>query len=207
MLPVAWLLASALVVAGDARPPEPEIRAAGGEVTIHAQNLPLSEILDRLSSAIGMDLTYEGARPTTPVTVSVDGISEAEAILKLMEGLGVSYVFRTDATGQRVDLLIVSGAGAGTPVAAAQPARSADTQYEEPVADYGHIPLDPAVAEATGGQGKPDLGIPYLGLPVQHFPQAAPAQQGDPTGSSQGTGARNTPPAPAFPQGASYPTK
>lgn len=188
MLPLAWLLVSALAVAEDARPSEAEIRAAGGEVTIHAHNLPLSQILDRLSSATGMALTYEGARPTMPVTVSVEGISEAEAILKLMEGLGVSYVFRTDVTGQRVDLLIVSGAGAGTLVAASQPSTPADT-YEEPVADYGHIPLDPAVLEAVGGQVKPDLNNPYLGLPPQHFPQAAPG----------------APQPPFFPPAASYP--
>lgn len=205
MLRVAWLLASALVLAEDARAPEPEIRAAGGEVTIHVRNLPLSQVLDRLSSATGMDLTYEGARPTTPVTVSVEGISEAEAILKLMEGLGVSYVFRTDATGQRVDLLIVTGAGAGTLVAAAQPAGSAETPYEEPVADYAHVPLDPAALEAAGGQTKPDLNNPYLGLPVQHFPQAMQAApQGDTAGPSQGTGPR-IPTYPTFPQGASYP--
>jgi hypothetical protein len=205
MLRVAWLLASALVVAGDAGSPELEIRAAGGEVTIHARNLPLSQILDRLSSATGMALTYEGARPTTPVTVSVDGVSEAEAILKLMEGLGVSYVFRTDTSGQRVDLLIVSGAGAGTLVAAAPTPGSADTEDEEPVADYGHIPLDPAALEAAGGQVKPELNNPYLGLPVQHFPQAVQAPPGDPTGSPQGIGAQDMPPAPVFPQGISYP--
>jgi hypothetical protein len=195
MLLLAWLLASALALQGDAGASEPEIRAQGGEVTIHARNLPLSQILDRLSQATGMDLTYDGARPTTPVTVSVEGISEAEAILKLMEGLGVSYVFRTDATGQRVDLLIVSGAGAGTLVAASQPSTPVDT-YEEPVADYGHIPLDPAVLEAVGGQVKPDLNNPYLGLPAQHFPQAAPgAAPGMPQGPAQ----------PYFPQAASYP--
>jgi hypothetical protein len=202
MLLLAWLLASALAMADDARRSEPEIRAAGGEVTIHARNLPLSQILDRLSLATGMDLTYEGARPTTPVTVSVDGISEAEAILKLMEGLGISYVFRTDATGQRVDLLIVTGSGAGTLVAAAQPSSPADP-YEEPVADYGHIPLDPAALEAAGGAVRPDLTNPYMGLPPQHFPQPPPgAQPNDPTGSQ---GARNSPTPPFFPQGVSYP--
>ena len=204
MLLLAWLLASALAAAGDARSSEPEIRASGGEVTIHARNLPLSQILDRLSLATGMDLTYEGARPTIPVTVSVDGISEAEAILRLMEGLGVSYVFRTDATGQRVDLLIVSGVGAGTLVAAAQQPSSPVDTYEEPVADYGHIPLDPAALEAAGGAVRPDLTNPYMGLPPQLFPQPPPGgQQNDPTGSSQG--ARNTPPQPTFPQGISYP--
>ncbi len=196
MLPLAWLLATALALLGNTGASEPEIRAAGGEVTIRARNLPLSQILDRLSQATGMDLTYEGARPTTPVTVSVEGISEVEAILKLMEGLGVSYVFRTDASGQRVDLLIVSGAGAGALVAASQASTPADT-YEEPVADYGHIPLDPAVLEAAGGQVKPDLNNPYLGLPPQHFPQPAPGT------APQGPGMQPAPPF--FPQGASYP--
>lgn len=198
MLLLAWFLASALALQGDARPAEPEIRAEGGEVTIHARNLPLSQILDRLSQATGMDLTYEGARPTTPVTVTVERLSEVDAIVKLMEGLGVSYVFRTDDTGQRVDLLIVSGAGAGTLVAATQAASQqpapVDT-YEEPVADYAHIPLDPAVVEAVGGNVKPELNNPYLGLPPQHFPQAAPGAA--PSGPQ--------PAQPFFPQPVSFP--
>jgi hypothetical protein len=211
MLTAAWLLASALAVTEDARPPEPEIRAAGGEVTIHVRNVPVSQILDRLSSATGMDLTYEGARPTTPVTLSLDGISEAQAIVKLMEGLGVSYVFRTDDDGQRVDLLIVSGAGAGTLVPP-QPAALAEQPYE-PVVEFAHVPLDPAVLEAAGGHVKPDLNNPYMGLPPQHFPPAQ--QQAQPTeGMETGEipsalpGGRQPRPArPSFPQGSSYPTR
>lgn len=200
-----WLMAAMLVVADETRPAEaqPQIRAVDGQVTLHVQNLALSQILDRLAAATGMTLTYDGARPAAPITISVEKISETEAILKLMEGLGVSYVLRTDATGHRVDTLIVSGSGPGRVVANAQPASSAEQAYEEPVADYAHIPLDPAVAEAAGPQGKPDLNNPYLGLPAQHFPQAIQAQQGiDPTGSS---GSRNMPPPPMFPGGASYP--
>jgi hypothetical protein len=211
MVLAAWLVASALAVAEavETRPAEPVIRAEGGGVTIRARNLPLSQILDRLSSATGMDLTYEGARPTAPVTMSVDGISEAEAVLRLMEGLGVSYVFRTDATGQRVDLLIVSGVGAGT-VAKASSSVSAEPQYEEPVGDYGHIPLDPAAVEAAGPQVKPDLNNPYLGLPAQHFPQGVPAPEGERPAPTPPGGSRNTPQypnPPSFPQGGSYPTR
>lgn len=206
-------MASALVVMADPLLPETQIRASDGAVTIHAQNLPLSQILDRLASATGMAVTYEGTRPSTPITMSVDGISETEAILKLMEGLGVSYVLRTDATGEQVDVLIVSGAGAGRVASSSAQQKSepsSSEQYEEPVADYGHIPLDPAVVEAAGPQGKPDVNNPYLGLPAQHFPQAVPQGPGDPTGSaSQGTGSRSYPgpgpAAPSFPQGASYP--
>ena len=78
----AWVVALALVVADpQARPAEPQIRAHDGEVTLHVQNLPLSQILDRLSAATGMTLTYEGSRPATQVTMSVDKVSEVEAIL------------------------------------------------------------------------------------------------------------------------------
>ncbi len=202
----ALVMAAVLVTGAAAQAGDPEIRAASGTVTIHAANMPLNQILDRLATATGMTVTYEGTRPSMPVTMTADGISEVHAILRLMEGLGVSYVMRTDATGQRVDTLIISGTGGGgSAVAAAQHGPPPEPAYEEPVADYGHIPLDPAVLEAAGPQTKPDLNNPYLGLPPQHFPQGAQQQQqpeADPTGAS---GSRNMPSAPMYPQGASYP--
>jgi hypothetical protein len=208
MLAVAPLLLAGLLQADAVRL---EVRAAGGEVTVHARGLPLSQVLDRLSTATGMDLTYEGARPSMPVTLSVDNVSEAEAVLHLMEGAGISYVMRTDSTGKRVDLLIVSGAGAGTVVASSsQP--PAEAPYEEPVAEYGHIPLDPAVVEAAGGPQKPDLNNPYLGLPPSVFPQAVPGYQPPPamddgTGSASGSRSAPMPGTPTFPQHASFPRR
>jgi hypothetical protein len=212
MLTAAWLLLAVLAqLGGDARRSDLEVRASGGAVTIHVRNLPLSQILDRLAAATGMTLTYEGSHPSTPVSLNVDDIPESEAVVRLMEGLGVSYVFRTDPTGRRVDLLIMSPSGAGSLVAAsAQPAQ--DRSEDEPVAEYGHIPLDPAALEAAGGQTKPDLNNPYLGLPPQLFPQAAPGYQPPPpmddsTGSTGASGSRNMPPPPTFPQNASHPRR
>jgi hypothetical protein len=149
-----------------------------------------------------MTLTYEGSRPAMPITMTADGISEVDAVQKLMEGLGVSYVLSTDATGRRVETLIVAGTGGGAMVASA-PLPPPEPVYEEPVGDYGRIPLDPAVLEAAGPQVRPDLNNPYLGLPPQHFPQAVqqPAAD-DPTGAS---GSRGRPGRPMFPPGASYP--
>ena len=210
MLIAAWLLVSLLAPPADARRPDFDVHAAGGAVTIHARNLPLSQILDRLSAATGMTLNYEGTRPSIPVSVDVENISETEAVLHLMEGLGISYVYRTDASGQRVDLLIVSGSGGGgTATASSSSSAPPEDAYEEPVADYAHIPLDPAVLEAAGGPIKPDLSNPYLGLPTNHFPQAAPGYQppappDDPTGSA---GSRSAPAPPSFPQAASYPRR
>jgi hypothetical protein len=208
MLTAAWLLVSLLAPSADARRPDFDVRAAGGAVTIHARNLPLSQILDRLSAATGMTLNYEGTHPGIPVSLDVENVSETEAVMRLMEGLGISYVYRTDASGQRVDLLIVAGAGGGGPVMASSSNPPEDV-YEEPVGDYAHIPLDPAVVEAAGGAVKPDLNNPYLGLPTNLFPQAAPGYQpppsmDDPTGSS---GSRSMPAQPSFPQAASFPRR
>jgi hypothetical protein len=201
----ALVLASVLLLGASVRAGAPDIAASGGSVTIHAENLPLSQILDRLSTLTGMALTYEGTRPAMPITMTADGISEVEAIQKLMEGLGVSYVLSTDPTGLRVTTLIVAGTGGGgggARVASSQ-APAPEPEYEPPVGDYGTIPLDPAVLEAAGPQTRPDLNNPYLGLPPQHFPQALqPQPVDDPTGSS---GSRNMPGQPMFPQGASYP--
>ena len=210
------------VVLGGAGFAEPQIRAVDGLVTIQADKMPLNQILDRLAASSGMKVSYEGTRPSMLVSMTVDGISETEAILRLMEGQGVSYVLATDPTGERVDTLIISGVGAGRPVPPSQSAASSSSEpaYEEPVADYGHIPLDPAVIEAAGGPQKPDLNSPYLGLPPQHFPPGMPAPQGqpDPTGSAGGTGSRGGYPnvptgangpvtAPSFPTGASFPNR
>jgi|SRR5687768_12211834 len=211
-MPFACLLFAALLMTAPGGMADPQIRSVEGQVTIHADKMPLSQILDRLATTSGMKVTYEGTRPSMPVTMTVDGISETEAVLKLMEGQGVSYVLATDPTGQRVDTLIISGAGAGRPVPASQSsASSSESAYEEPVADYGHVPLDPAVIEAAGPQGKPDMNNPYLGLPAQHFPPGMPPPP-DPTGAAPGTGARGGYPnvpmtPPSFPTGASFPNR
>jgi len=197
------LLAS--VLASEVSPAEPDIRSVDGQVTIRAESLPLPHILDRLSSATGMEVRYEGTRPTNRVTVDVEGISEAEAIPRLMEGLGLSYVLRTDSTGRRVDLLIVSGSGTRG-ASPSQPPGSAARQpaspafEEEQSAEPEMIPVDPAMLEGATGRHEPiDLGNPAQ--PVQAAPHAGPIDPMRPSG----VGMRDMPPAPMFPQGVSFP--
>lgn len=185
------LLAPALLMAAQFAAAEAQIRAVGGRVTIQAEKMPLNQILDRLARSSGMKVTYEGARPSMLVTVTVDGISETEAILRLMEGQGISYVLATDSTGQRVDTLIISGAGAGRPAPPSQSAASSsEPAYEEAVPDYGHVPLDPAAIEA---QGKPDPGSASGAAATGGFPNV-PVDTGQLT-------------QPSFPDGASFPTR
>ena len=145
MLPLPWLLASSLLLQV-APANAAEVLADGGKVTVRAERLPLTQLLDRMSRKTGMKVTYEGPRPSMIVSLDVDGMTEVAAVLKLMEGLGISYVLQTDATGERVDLLILSTtAGPGALVAAAEPSKYVDPPAEEPIEAYSHIPLDPAV--------------------------------------------------------------
>jgi hypothetical protein len=198
------LLASALASA--TTPAEPEIRAVGGLVTIRAQSSPLPQILDRLSSATGMEVRYEGTRPTNRVTVDVEGISEAEAIPRLMEGLGLSYVLRTDSSGRRVELLFVTGAGTRA-ASSAQSAGSAVRQPRPPAFEYEQsaeselIPVDPAMLESAAGRNEPIELNPQLEKPAPATPQAGPMNPTRPSG----IGMRDTPQAPVFPQGVSFP--
>jgi hypothetical protein len=195
MILVAWLLAWTQAVAGDARPAEVQIRAANGSVAIHVQGLPLSQILDRLASATGMKVTYEGARPSSPITMNVDGISEVDAILRLTEGLGVSYLFRTDETGQRVDDLIVTAAGAGSLAAATPPSRIVEMESEEAVVEV-QVPVETAEPDAAAKQAKPEPNNPHPGLPAQHFPPPVPGSNGETTVDSD---SRSTPAPPGPP--------
>jgi hypothetical protein len=197
------LLASMLMSSSAA---EPEIRAVDGQVTIRAQSIPLQRILDRLSSATGMEVRYEGTRPTNRVTVDVDGLSEAEAVPRLMEGLGLSYVLRTDSTGRRVEVLFVSGSGARA--ASAAPTGSGARQQVSPVLEYEGpaeselIPVDPAALENAAGRSEPiDLGTPQFTQPGPPPPNAGPINPMRPSG----VGMRDMPQPPVFPQGVSFP--
>jgi hypothetical protein len=202
-MPCPLPLLAVLLAASDGAAPRAraEVIASAGKVTLRAERTPVNQILDRLARASGMKLTYEGTQPQSLVSIDVENVTEVAAVVRLMEGLGISYVLQTDATGERVASLIVPGvvSGNGSRVAAsATGAAPPPPEPEEIVPAYDHIPLDPAVIEAAGGERRPDMNNPYMGLPVQHFPQALSAP---PEAEKQ----PEPPPAPQFPQAASYP--
>ncbi len=125
---------------------------------------------------------YQGARPMTLVTATVEGDSKVETLRKLMEGLGVSYALRTDATGERVGLLILIGDGDGTEIVEFSTS-SAHTSFSEPTPGPAHQevsmaepdPEDRAVQEAGAGEPPaPELDYAALALIPGH-----PVQKGE----------------------------
>jgi len=134
-------LALALAMAPDTARAEVEVLAVGGHIDVRATAAPLSEVLDRLAKATGMRIIHDGAPPRQPVTLALAGRTPAEAVLGVLDGQGLNYALRMDATGHRVETLILAGgvsASAGPPPAAStfrpilppQPAPPADANAE-----------------------------------------------------------------------------
>jgi hypothetical protein len=161
-----------------------EVVANGNQVSVRAERVPLNRILDRLAQQTGMKVTYESTPPSQPVTATLERLPPRDAIVRLMEGLGVSYVFRTDVSGERVETLFVSDSSSGARSASSSSAQEGMeyqaeviedvAEYEEPVPELsqptpGGLP-EPQLAP---GMPAPDLALPNMGA-GPGFPTANP---------------------------------
>ena len=149
-----------------------EVTSAGDRLDVVAAQAPLSEVLDGLARKTRMKVVYEGPAPVTLVTVELRGRTPAEAVLGVLEGLGLNYALALDASGTEVQtLMIVSG---GAPMASAsaasvRPARPGRrgaphatpddpvVESEEPVEVEAGIapPVAPEVAKEEAAKPKP----------------------------------------------------
>jgi hypothetical protein len=175
----------------------PATATTASHVELTARAAPLAEVLDRLGRQIGMKVVYEGASPRQLVTLSLQGRSPAETVLALLEGQGLNFALMSDATGTRVETLLVAGltpssgssaasasassAGRSTPSPAfrrplSPPGSGPDSMEEEPEDVEEELPDEPAPAEAAEAAGPAD---PAGANPVP-IPQGPGAQQAAP---------------------------
>jgi hypothetical protein len=91
-----------------------EVTAIDGRLDVTAAQAPLSEVLDGLARKTRMKIEYEGGAPRTPVTVDLHGRTPAEAVLAVLEGLGLNYMLALDVSGTEVVTLMIVGGGGGT---------------------------------------------------------------------------------------------
>lgn len=127
-----------------AAPASAEVQVAlrDGRVDVAARSAPLSEVLDRLARQTHMEVTYDGAPPRQLVTATVQAATPAEAVVSVLEGLGVNYALQLDPTGQQVNkLLLIAPKSGGAP--AARPAADGPTPRPPAAPDED----DPAVVE------------------------------------------------------------
>jgi hypothetical protein len=214
-------------VAGGAVASGTQVQVGGGRVLVHATGAPLTEVLSRFSEATGTQIVYDAAKPRELVTVEIDAASQAEALSRLLEGQGLSYVLRLDPSGEGVEMLFLMGAkGAvagrsGTTAAADErPAvpieASIEPQVEPETVDVPEELNNPNPGEAglpivpfPGQEVPPGQGVPPQapatpapfspGMPAGMRPGAPPAPQAVPPVAS-------SPAPPSFPQVASYPS-
>jgi hypothetical protein len=93
----------------------------------------VSDILDLLARKTGMKIIYDGAPPRLLVSPRVERENASQAVLALLEGLGLAYVLITDRTAREVEtLFIASGVGRGTAPSASRPPGSPPLAASEP---------------------------------------------------------------------------
>jgi len=159
--------------AGD-RPGELQVRKEGPTVFVNGSRVALSDVLDRLASATGMTIVYDGPRPRRLVTVHIEGRSEVETVRALLEGQAINYALTLDPSGLHVAslILIADGAQGGAP-SGSRPAA--------PLANLGSEPAPeefPADQEETSPFAEPPEGerellpgfTPQPGLTPQRMP-------------------------------------
>jgi hypothetical protein len=118
---------------------ETQVRRVGDLVEVRATATPLADVLDRLARETGMKIVYEGAPPRGRVNLALPAVPAAQAILSVLEGQGLNYLARMDASGTRVEMLfVVSGVAASSPAASA--ASSARAGFRPPVPEEDDEP-------------------------------------------------------------------
>ncbi len=173
------------------------VRVSGDHVDLTATAAPLADVLDRLARQTGMKVVYEGPAPRQLVTLSLHDRTPTETVLAVFEGLGINYALVADASGARVQTLMVAGSTAASPSSSA-PSSTArpspavptlrrpfgpppgaspeasepafDEGAEEPMADEPDFAGLPPGSEAAGGTAAPDPSVPNANPQVPAVP-------------------------------------
>lgn len=141
-------------------------RSAGADVEVHVEpdgsvsvraDAPAAEVLDRLAERTGMKVVYDGTAPRARVFVAFEHRTPAEAVLMILEGLGVDHLMRMDATGKRPQMLLLSASNTSTrPLPGSTPATPAmrpapreAVEEEDVEAEEEEQPVDEGVEGAT----------------------------------------------------------
>jgi len=147
-----------------------EITAVGDRLDVTAAQAPVSEVLDGLARKTRMKVVYEGPVPRTPVTVELRGRTPAQAVLGVLEGLGLNYALVLDVSGTEVETLMIVGTGALT--ASAGTVRPAASGRKE-------APPDDPEETTVDSEGPPEVeanipGVPHDVPKVDEKVKAAP---------------------------------
>ena len=83
------------------------VAVGSGRVDLTATSAPLADVLERLGLRTGMTVSYDGPPPRQAVSAALHQATPAEAVLSLLEGLGLSYAIQLGPRGTRVKSLLL----------------------------------------------------------------------------------------------------
>ena len=168
------LVALLVLLAARDLPAGVDVRVNGDVVDVSAINAPLSDILDVISRQTHMKVVYEGAPPKQLLSVDLKQRTPAQAVLAVLEGLGLSYTLSLDKTGTQVQTLLMSSApqvSANTSPSGPAP-RVMPSPPERPMRES--VVEDQPLDDGTGGMPEPDVDSqlpPDTGRPNMMPPQ------------------------------------
>lgn len=156
-----------------------DVKVDGTSVRIVADAARLADVLDRLSEATGMEVIYESTPPGALVTAELEASTHAEAVVRLFDGLAVSYALQLDASGERVTALWVAGQARRprraqrTAAPRKQPARrlpTVETNFEA----LGQPEEEPAPEQFGAPSAAPEAAPVVFPTPLTLPPSRAP---------------------------------
>jgi hypothetical protein len=190
---LSLLLIACLATSPSARAGEIQIRANGDRIDVAATSAPVADILARIAQQTGMKIVYDGPQPRQILSVSLIARTPAEAVLGVLEGLGLNYALRMDRTGTSIDTLLMYGATttAARPAATPVPPQTQPAPFTRPPFQPPGQPGQPPPQrdEPEQEDQEPEPQNPALGQPTptpppgpQNFsgPIPGPGQPGSP---------------------------
>jgi hypothetical protein len=160
------VLTLAVVLAARFGAAQTEVRRTGDTLDVRATAAPVAEVLDRIARETGMKVTYDGPAPRARVSVTLTGVTPAQAVLRVLEGQGLNYALRMDPRAVRVEtLLMVAGSGAGTVAPPPPPRPQLGPRQIDREPDVAE-PDDETPAEAPGPGPEERKPFPFPGGPA-----------------------------------------
>jgi len=131
-------------------------------VSVRAVAAPVSEVLDSIARQTGMKVIYDAPLPRQALTTTFEDRAPAEAVLSLLEGLGVNYALVMDGSGARVDRLLLLGT-----LSAAAPAPSTVEAAPSQPQFTSRLPRTPEREQAAADDEDADGDPPETLTPEQ----------------------------------------
>ena len=200
---VCVLLALPLA-AGETAPFDVRVEVEPGRVCIDARSEPLTEILSRFAKVTGAEILYEAQRPRQIVSVRIEADTAGDALAQLLEGQGLNYALRLDASGRKVEMLVITGSASAVAASGSADRNRRSTplpQAAEPdiPPDFGEPDAEPDTFGEVTSRSEP-LGIVSGDEASPVVPAHHPAPRDRSRRAANGTGhaaGRGAEPAPA----------